>query len=86
MNKTLLHLCQQYSFYHHLLPFLSSVNPGVSATLQGLDIPIITNPACSTTWEDVDGAAINDGHICGFEQTGGLSACSVCIKHFLAVV
>jgi len=52
------------------------LNPGVSETLQGLDIPVITNAACSTTWVDVIGATINDGHICLFEQTGGESACS----------
>lgn len=52
------------------------LNPGVSSSLQGLDIPVITNSACNVTWEAVDGANINDGHICVFQENSGESACS----------
>ena len=47
-------------------------------TLKKVNMEKISNWDCSQKWVNVSGAAINDGHICFFEE--GKSACNVSIN------
>ena len=45
------------------------------ATLQHVDMTVIYNSECTNRWSSVSGVAINDQHICIFEEPK--SACNV---------